>query len=320
MKSFYSSLGLVFLACMIVVSLFVGAGQLNMQAVWNDPEMRDIFFISRVPRTLALLLAGSAMSVAGLIMQLLTQNRFVEPSLAGTTQSASLGLLVVMIAVPGATIFTKMVVASLFALAGTFLFMMLLQRIVLKSALVVPLVGIMLGAVISSITTFGAMYFDLLQALGSWESGDFSGVLQGRYELLWLVGALTLVACWIADRFTVAGMGREFSVNVGLNYRQVMLMGLSIIAIVSGVVVVVVGSLPFIGLIVPNLISMMMGDNVRKTIPWVCLLGGGLVLCCDIISRVIRYPFEIPVSVILGVIGAAVFLLLLLSQKRHVSQ
>ncbi|KFF62365.1 ABC transporter permease [Pectobacterium brasiliense] len=320
MKSFYYSLGLIFLACMIVVSLFVGAGQLNMQAVWNDPEMRDIFFISRVPRTLALLLAGSAMSVAGLIMQLLTQNRFVEPSLAGTTQSASLGLLVVMIAVPGATIFTKMVVASLFALAGTFLFMMLLQRIVLKSALVVPLVGIMLGAVISSITTFGAMYFDLLQALGSWESGDFSGVLQGRYELLWLVGALTLVACWIADRFTVAGMGREFSVNVGLNYRQVMMMGLSIIAIVSGVVVVVVGSLPFIGLIVPNLISMMMGDNVRKTIPWVCLLGGGLVLCCDIISRVIRYPFEIPVSVILGVIGAAVFLLLLLSQKRHVSQ
>ncbi|MDY4379497.1 ABC transporter permease [Pectobacterium brasiliense] len=320
MKSFYYSLGLVFLACMIVVSLFVGAGQLNMQAVWNDPEMRDIFFISRVPRTLALLLAGSAMSVAGLIMQLLTQNRFVEPSLAGTTQSASLGLLVVMIAVPGATIFTKMVVASLFALAGTFLFMMLLQRIVLKSALVVPLVGIMLGAVISSITTFGAMYFDLLQALGSWESGDFSGVLQGRYELLWLVGALTLVACWIADRFTVAGMGREFSVNVGLNYRQVMMMGLSIIAIVSGVVVVVVGSLPFIGLIVPNLISLMMGDNVRKTIPWVCLLGGGLVLCCDIISRVIRYPFEIPVSVILGVIGAAVFLLLLLSQKRHVSQ
>ncbi|MEI7367950.1 ABC transporter permease [Pectobacterium colocasium] len=320
MKSFYYSLGLVFLACMIVVSLFVGAGQLTMQAVWNDPEMRDIFFISRVPRTLALLLAGSAMSVAGLIMQLLTQNRFVEPSLAGTTQSASLGLLVVMIAVPSATIFTKMVVASLFALGGTFLFMMLLQRIVLKSALVVPLVGIMLGAVISSITTFGAMYFDLLQALGNWESGDFSGVLQGRYELLWLVGILTLVACWIADRFTVAGMGREFSVNVGLNYRQVMLMGLCIIAVVSGVVVVVVGSLPFIGLIVPNLISMIMGDNVRKTIPWVCLLGGGLVLCCDIISRVIRYPFEIPVSVILGVIGAAVFLLLLLSQKRHVSQ
>lgn len=318
MKSFYFSLGVLLLVCMVVTSLFIGAGQINMRAVWTDPAMRDIFFISRVPRTLALLLAGSAMSVAGLIMQLLTQNRFVEPSLAGTTQSAGLGLLVVMVLAPSATVFTKMAVASVFALGGTLLFMMLLRRVVLKSALVVPLVGIMLGAVISSITTFGALHFDLLQALGSWESGDFSGVLQGRYELLWLVGLLTLVACWIADRFTVAGMGREFSVNVGLNYRQVMLMGLSIIAVISGVVVVVVGNLPFLGLIVPNLISMLLGDNVRKTIPWVCLLGGGLVLFCDIISRVIRYPFEIPVSVILGVIGAVVFLLLLLSQKRHV--
>ncbi|WP_409307469.1 ABC transporter permease [Pectobacterium sp. B1J-3] len=318
MKSFYFSFGVFLLACMVIASLFIGAGQMNMQAVWTDPAMRDIFFISRVPRTIALLLAGSAMSVAGLIMQLLTQNRFVEPSLAGTTQSAGLGLLVVMVLFPSAAIFLKMAVASVFALAGTLLFMILLRRVVLKSALVVPLVGIMLGAVISAITTFGAMHFDLLQALGSWESGDFSGVLQGRYELLWLVGVLTLVACWIADRFTVAGMGREFSVNVGLNYRQVMLMGLSIIAVISGVVIVVVGNLPFLGLIVPNLISMLFGDNVRKTIPWVCLLGGGLVLLCDIISRVIRYPFEIPVSVILGVIGAVVFLLLLLSQKRHV--
>ncbi|MEC5341802.1 iron chelate uptake ABC transporter family permease subunit [Brenneria populi] len=319
MKSLYFSLGILLLAAMVVASLFLGAGRVTVQAVWSDQAMRDIFFISRVPRTLALLLAGSAMSVAGLIMQLLTQNRFVEPSLAGTTQSAGLGLLVVLVLAPAAPVFVKMVVASLFALAGTLLFMLLLRRMVLKSALVVPLVGIMLGAVISAVTTFGAMYYDLLQALGSWESGDFSGVLQGRYELLWLVGVLTLAACWIADRFTVAGMGREFAVNVGLNYRQVMLMGVAIVAIISGVVVVVVGALPFLGLIVPNLISMLLGDNVRKTIPWVCLLGGGLVLLCDIIGRVIRYPFEIPVSVILGVIGAIVFLLLLLSKKRHVS-
>ncbi|ACX87815.1 iron chelate uptake ABC transporter family permease subunit [Pectobacterium parmentieri] len=319
MKAFYFSAGTFLMLGMVTASLFIGAGQVTFDAVWTDPMMRDIFFISRVPRTLALLLAGSAMSVAGLIMQLLTQNRFVEPSLAGTTQSAGFGLLVVMVIAPSASLMVKMTVASVFAMVGTLLFMMLLRRIVLKSALVVPLVGIMLGSVIGAVTTFGAMYYDLLQSLGSWEAGDFSGILQGRYELLWLVGGLTLLACWTADRFTVAGMGREFSVNVGLNYRKVMLLGLSIIAVISGVVVVVVGALPFLGLIVPNLISMLMGDNVRKTIPWVCLLGGGLVLLCDIIGRVVRYPFEIPVSVILGVIGAVVFLLLLLSQKRHVS-
>lgn len=318
MKSSYLIISVLLVIGLSVTSLFTGVSHISLSSLWSDPDMRDIFLISRVPRTIALLLAGSAMSVAGLIMQLLTQNRFVEPTLAGTTQSASLGLLVVLVLAPSASIFVKMIVASLFAMAGTILFMLILRKIVLKSALIVPLVGIMLGSVISAITIFGAMYYDLLQSLGAWvNGGDFSGIIQGRYELLWLVGLLTLLACWVADSFTVAGMGREFAINVGLNYRKVMLIGLSVIAVVSGIIIVVVGALPFLGLIVPNLVSLIMGDNIRKTIPWVCLSGGGLVLLCDIIGRIIRYPFEIPASTILGVIGAVIFLFLLINQSRH---
>lgn len=317
MKNLSFIAGLVILLGLMMCSLFIGAGHVTFTDVWSDPDMRDIFLLSRVPRTLALVLAGSAMSVAGLIMQMLTQNRFVEPSIAGTTQSASLGLLLVMVFSPSAPVIVKMLVATLFAMGGTALFMMLLARMRMKSALMVPLTGIMLGAVFSAVTTFLAMEFDLLQSLGSWESGDFSGVLQGRYELLWIVGALTLIPCLIADRFTVAGMGRDFSVNVGLNYQRVMMIGMSIIAITSGVVVVVIGVLPFLGLIVPNIVSMAMGDNLRRTIPWVALCGGGLVVLCDIIGRLISYPFEIPASVILGAIGALVFLLLIVRTKRH---
>ncbi|OCL19883.1 ABC transporter permease [Gilliamella apicola] len=318
MKSFYFITGIFVLLIMSVISLFIGAGNVTLSDLWIDSTMREIFFVSRVPRTVALLFAGSAMSVAGLIMQLLTQNRFVEPTLVGTTQSASLGLLIMMVLAPSASVMTKMVVASLFAMAGTMIFMAISRKIIFKSALMVPLIGIMLGAVISAITTFFAMYFDLLQSLGGWESGDFSGILRGRYELLWLVGGLTLLACWSADQFTVAGLGRDFSVNVGLNYRRVMLTGLIVIALIGGIVVVVVGVLPFLGLIVPNIVSLLFGDNVRKTIPWICLFGSGLVLICDIIGRLIRYPFEIPVSVILGVVGAIIFLILL-SRRRHVS-
>lgn len=317
-KSFYFIAGIVIVLIMTAISLFIGAGHVTLSELLTNNNMRDIFFVIRIPRTVALILAGSAMSVAGLIMQLLTQNRFVEPSLVGTTQSASLGLLVMMVFAPAASVMTKMVVASLFAMLGTMLFMMISRKIIFKSALMVPLVGIMLGAVISAITTFFAMYFDLLQSLSGWESGDFSGILKGRYELLWLVGGLTLLACWSADQFTVAGLGRDFSVNVGLNYRRVMLMGLIVIALIGGIVVVVVGVLPFLGLIVPNIVSLLFGDNVRKTIPWICLFGAGLVLVCDIIGRVIRYPFEIPVSVILGVIGAIIFLMLL-GRRRHVN-
>lgn len=316
-KSIPFVVGLAALLSLMAWSLFVGAGQMTWHGVWSDADMRDIFLISRVPRTLSLLLAGSAMSVAGLIMQMLTQNRFVEPSIAGTTQSASLGLLLVMMVNPAASVLLKMVVAVLFAMAGTALFMTLLQRMRIKSPLMVPLTGIMLGAIFSSVTTFLAMEFDLLQSLSGWESGDFSGVLQGRYELLWMVGGLTLLAMLIADRFTVAGMGREFSVNVGLNYQYIMLTGMAIVSVISGVVVVVIGVLPFLGLIVPNVVSLAMGDNLRRTIPWVALCGGGLVVLCDIIGRLIVWPFEMPASVILGAMGAMVFLFLLLRRPKH---
>lgn len=310
--------GLAVMLALMAGSLCVGPGDVTLSGLWTNAEMREIALISRVPRTLALVLAGCAMSVAGLIMQMLTQNRFVEPTLAGTTQSASLGLLLVTLISPSAPVITKMAVSTLFALAGTLLFMLLIQRMRIRSALLVPLSGMMLGAVFSAITTFLAMQFDLLQSLGGWASGDFSGVMQGRYELLWSVGGLTLLAMLIADRFTLAGMGRDFSVNSGLNYPRVMLTGMIIIALVCGVVVVVIGVLPFVGLIVPNIVSMAMGDNLRRSLPWVAMCGGGLVVLCDIAGRLIGYPFEVPASAMLGVVGAVVFLTLLLRKKRHV--
>ncbi|WP_017569478.1 ABC transporter permease [Nocardiopsis halotolerans] len=299
------------------VSLFVGASDITPARLLNDQEARELFLVSRVPRTLALLLAGAAVSVAGLIMQMLTQNRFVEPSTAGTVQSAALGILLVTLFLPGAPLPVKMTVACVAALLGTALFLGVLQRVALRSSLIVPLVGIMLGAVISSVTTFVALRHDLLQTLGVWRSGDFSGVMQGRYEQLWLVGLLALTAYLIADRLTVAGLGRDIAVSVGLRYRTVMALGVGIVAVVSGVVVSVVGSLPFLGLVVPNLVSMVVGDHVRRGVPWVCLLGGGVLVLCDIVSRVIRAPFEIPVGSVLGVVGAVVFLSMLLRRSSH---
>lgn len=317
MKSVYYISGLVLLLGLVFCSLFVGVSRISLIELWHDPEMREVLFVSRFPRTAALVLAGSAMSVAGQIMQMLTQNRFVEPSVVGTTQSAGLGLLLMMIISPTAPVIVKMGVASLFALLGTALFMLLINRIQMKSSLLVPLAGIMLGAVFGAITTFLAMQFDLLQSLGGWESGDFSSVMQGRYELLWGVGIITIIAAIIADRFTVSGMGRDFSVNVGLNYRRVQLTGMGMIAVISGVVIVVIGVLPFLGLIVPNIVSMMFGDNLRRTVPWVALLGALLVISCDILGRLIVYPFEIPVSALLGVLGAAVFLMLIIRGKGN---
>lgn len=302
-----------------VISLFIGVSDVTPRALFfPDPEDRatQVLLISRIPRTLAIILAGSSLAIAGLVMQMIVRNRFVEPSTAGTTESATLGFLVVTLLAPGWPLMAKLLVAALFALAGTALFLRILRFVPLRDVLLVPLVGIMLGGVIGAVTTFFGYRFNLMASLLAWTMGDFSGVLRGRYELLWLGLAGTIIAYIAADRFTVAGMGRDFTTNLGLNYKRVMTLGLIIVSVVASVCLVSVGSIPFLGLIVPNVVSLMVGDNMRITVPWVAVLGAGFVLACDILGRVVRYPYEIPISVVVGVIGSGIFLYLLL-RKRH---
>lgn len=161
-----------------------------------------------------------------------------------------------------------------------------------------------------------ALRFDLLQTLGSWFAGRFTGVEVGRYEPLWIVLVIAVVVMLIADRFTVAGLGKDIATNVGLNYERIVLLGVGLVAIVTGVVTVVIGALPFLGLIVPNLVSLVRGDNLRTNIPWVFLTGIWIVTICDLIGRVVIMPFEVPVSLVLGVVGAVVFIFLLVRQRR----
>ena len=276
----------------------------------------DMFMTTRVPRTIALVLAGAAMAMSGLVMQLLTQNRFTEPSTTGTTEWAGLGLLFTMVLFPGSTILVRMVGSVAFAFIGTMVFFLFLRRVTLRSSLIVPIIGIMLGSVVSAVSTFFALETDMLQQLGIWFMGSFTSVYTGQYEVLWIVLIVLIVVFLFADRLTVVGLGEDVATNIGLNYNRVLLIGIGLIAIATGVVTVVVGSLPFLGLIVPNVVSMIRGDDLRSNLPWVCILGIGIVTLCDLVGRVIISPFEMPVSVILGIIGAVVFVVLIVRSNR----
>ena len=305
-------LGIAIVAVLLVVSLFTG-----VYDVVGGKDGAEMFAITRIPRTVSLVLAGGAMAMSGLVMQLLTQNRFVEPTTTGTTEWASLGLLTVMVLFPSASLFGKMAGAIVFAFIGTMVFFLFLRRVSLRTSLIVPIVGIMLGAVVGSITTFFALQTDQLQNLGVWFAGSFTSVLRGNYELMWIVALVAVAVFLVADRFTVAGLGEDIATNVGVNYNLVVLLGTGLIAVATGVVTVVVGNLPFLGLIVPNLVSMIRGDDLRSNLPWVCLTGIAIVTVCDLIGRTIIMPFEVPVSVILGVVGSIVFVALLLRQRRN---
>ena len=312
-------LALVSLTVVSAWSLFIGVSDIGISDVLGAESSKMLLFVeSRVPRLAAILLSGSAMGVVGLIMQSLVRNRFVAPTTAGTVDAASLGLVIATIWFAGVSIFLKMTIAVIFALAGTALFMVLVQRLRYADIIVVPLIGIMLGGVIQAAATFLALRYDLLQSLSAWTNGDFSGILRGRYELLYLVGAMTLVSYLFANRFTLAGMGRDVAVNLGVNYHRVLYGGMALAASVSAVVVVVVGGIPFLGLVVPNLVTMAMGDNLRRVLPVTAVSGAFFVLVCDIGSRTIRFPYEIPVGTVVGVVGGAIFLAFVLRSRFNV--
>jgi len=303
--------GVAVVAALLALSLAVG--QYDIRGGADGAEM---FWTTRVPRTTALVLSGTAMAMSGMVMQLLTQNRFVEPTTTGTTEWAGLGLMAALYFIPDSSLTVRMLVAVAFAFVGTLVFFAFLRRVALKSSLVVPIIGIMLGAVVSSVSTFFAMQTDLLQSLGVWFAGSYTSIIRGQYEVLWIVAVVVVVVFIFADRLTVAGQGKDVATNVGLNYERVVLLGVALVAVASGVVTVVVGMLPFIGLIVPNLVSMFRGDDLRSNLPWVCLVGIAVVTVCDILGRTIIAPFEIPVSVILGIVGAAVFVILIVRQVK----
>ncbi|WP_394893284.1 ABC transporter permease [Mesorhizobium sp. AaZ16] len=313
----YQAIGIATLLALFVASLVVGVSDLAIGSLSSDPEAVQLIMISRLPRTLAALLAGSALAIAGLVMQTLARNRFVEPSTAGTAQSAALGILVVTLLWPNASLGWKALGAAATALAGTSIFLMLAHRLPPTQPFLVPLFGLVYGGIVGSAATFAAWHLDLLQYLEVWITGEFSGVLRGRYELLWVAGALVALAWWTADRLTILSLGRDVSIGLGLNYAAMLRLGLVIVSAIAALTVVVVGTIPFVGLVVPNIMSRFAGENLRQTLPWVAGGGAALVLACDILGRLIRFPYEVPVGTILGVVGAVLFLVLLLGRSSN---
>lgn len=299
------------LPILIIISISIGAANFHWGSLFSDSEVISLLLYSRLPRTIAIILTGATLAVAGMVLQIVLRNRFLEPNMVGATQSAALGVLLVSIYYPQAPQLTKMSCASVTALVGMTLFILLFRRLSAQRQIMIPLIGIIYGSIIEALVNFIGIETNTLQLLAVWFAGDFSAVLAGRYELLWLTGIMTIVIYVLADRLTIAGLGQNISISLGVNYVRMMWIALFTVAMITAIVVVTVGQIPFIGLVVPNIVSRLAGDRLRQNLPSVALLGANALLICDIIGRTIDPPYEVPVSMIFGIIGTIVFLYLL---------
>lgn len=308
----------VILVILMLASLLIGVAQVDLLAAWRDPYAMLVLMESRLPRTLAVLLTGAALSVAGVVIQSLVRNRFVGPDTSGTAEGAALGLLAITILVPGSPIWLRMIAASASAMATTALFLAVIRRLPVREVMLVPIAGLVLSGVLGAIVTFVGWQADLMQYVATWlMTGEFSGVIAGRYELLWIAGLAAALAWFAADRLAILSLGDQVATGLGLSTAAVMRLGLTVVAVVTAMVMTTVGMIPFIGLVVPNLVARVMGDNLRASLPVVAVSGALLLLTCDLIARLAVYPFELPVGLILGILGGGIFLWLLHHRPVH---
>ena len=307
------------LVVLSICSLFLGVMDMDVVKIFsNEADMElKVFLLARVPRLLAILCTGVGMSVSGLIMQQLCMNKFVSPSTGATIQSAQFGILLSLVYLPMLGLWGRVLLAFAASILGTWIFVWFAQRIQFKNTVLVPLIGIMFGNVLGGITSFIAYKYEVTQQLSSYFVGSFALIIRGNYELVWLAVPLVILAFIFANYFNIVGMGRDFSQNLGVNYKIVLFLGLTIASMITASVVTVVGQISYVGLIIPNLVTLFKGDKIKGTLVDTALMGALFVLVCDMIARSVIRPYELPIELIVGIIGSFLFIGMLLYKLNH---
>ncbi|MGE8441384.1 MAG: ABC transporter permease [Comamonas testosteroni] len=308
---------LLVFAVLCVASVLLGARQM----VWSDllsfsGDAWLTLTASRLPRLAALVLTGAGLSVCGVILQHIVRNKFVEPGTTGGLDAAKLGILVALTVMPAAGTLSRMLFALVFSLMASLLFIAVIRRIQFRNLVLVPVVGLMYGSVLTSMAEFYAYSHNILQSMQGWLLGDFSRVVQGHYEILYIILPVVMLAYLYAHRFTVLGMGEDMATSLGLGYAATAIVGLVLVALTISATVIAVGAIPFVGLVVPQLVAMRCGENLRRTLPLVALGGASLLLACDIAGRLVMYPFEVPIGLTAGAVGGVMFLVLIVRGLR----
>ncbi|CAM4252952.1 iron chelate uptake ABC transporter family permease subunit [Erysipelothrix inopinata] len=296
-----------------LASIFIGANDINLSQILKGDALTWMILIEgRIPRYLSVVMTGISLSIAGLIMQRISQNRFVSPSTAVTMDGARFGIIISLVAFGSLSIQSRMFFAWLFSMVFTVLFMILIHKLKFKNVIFIPLLGMMLGMIVDSITTFIALKYDLMQTLSGYMMGSFTFILKGRYELLFTSIPLVLIALFYIKRFAIVSMGEDFAKSVGVHYGRTLILGVLVVSMLSASVVTTIGTIPFVGLIVPNMVSYLYGDSDRYVILDTALMGSILLLLSDLISRLVIYPYEVPIGLTLGVIGSLFFVVILI--------
>lgn len=283
----------------------------------SSPQSRILLYV-RLPRVCAAMLAGSALAVSGMLIQAVLSNPLAAPNVIGVNAGAGFFTFLFMALLPGVR-----GAAQLGAFLGALIAVLLVMAV---SAGAGKLTIILSGVAVSSIFTAGintvkTFYPDTLYNGSAFLIGGFSGVSLSDLSPAWAMILPALVLAWLlAGQTDLLGLGGASAQSLGMNVKLVRFALIILSCVLAGCAVSFSGLLSFVGLLAPHMVRKLLGEartSHRVLLPAAALLGAGFVTVCDLLSRTLFAPYELPVGILLSFVGGPFFLSLLLRERRR---
>lgn len=301
----------------VVLLLFIGAlafGATNysLSYLWqgfvDDAHQKVIvaLYELRLSRNVAALLVGAALGVSGCIMQAVTRNPLADPGLLGLTAGANAGLSLAIAFVPSLPFLGVMGASFVGATIGALLVLSISSS---QSIFKVILAGAAISALLMAIADGIMLLFKTSQSITMWTAGGLIGVTWKEVQLITPIILVTLViSLFLSKKVGLISMSNDVGIGLGLNIKRTKLILFLLTTLLTGAAVSLIGNMAFVGLIVPHMARFLIGTNYRYQLPMAALVGAGILLLADTLSRSINPPFEIPIVAILSILGLPFFL------------
>ncbi|WP_438349388.1 FecCD family ABC transporter permease [Paenibacillus sp. FA6] len=311
----------------IFIAISYGAKELTLGTVWSAVFNYDSSLTShqivhelRLPRVLGAVITGMAFSVAGAIMQGVTRNPLADSGILGVNAGSAFVVALSFSLLPGMS-YSGLMVMSFVGAALTTLFIVMMGSSTQGglSSIRLTIAGAVVAAILHSLSTGIAIYFDLSQDLAYWYAGGVAGVNWDHLKLLAPIVFITIGwSITMGRSITFLSLGDESAVNLGIRVNRVRLIGLSAAVVLAGSSVAVAGSIGFLGLVVPHIARRLVGVDYRIVIPFSALLGAILLVCADFASRMVNPPKEFAIGAMVAMVGVPFFLYLARKERRDI--
>lgn len=302
---------------MTVLSVRMGTKSIPKEVVFDaifnfDESNVDHIIIrnNRLPRSIAVLVVGGFLAVAGSIMQGITRNYLVSPSLMGVNDGSAFLITIAMVFYPGLSNGSLILVSIIGSVIGAVLVLGIGSSI--KNGLSpvrLAIIGTIVGSFLSSLGSAIAMYFQVSQSISSWYNTKVHTVNSDLLKIIIPIGVIgIIVAIIIAKDITISSLGEDIAISLGQRTNIVKYLSMGAVVLLTATSVALVGKIAFVGLVIPNITRMIVGHDYKYIIPY-SLIGGAFFLgLCDLLSRYIAFPFETPIGTVTAIIGVPFFL------------